>query len=205
MRAAVPDAVWQGVTEQVENDSGFPRRNVLSDRDAHAQRARADAGRITCRRSSNPSGWRKQRLAPARIGYGTGVSYINVNRNIIDPKTRRWWEGPNYEGPSDKTVAVIKFETPERRADRGLLQLRDARGDRRSAGHGERRRPGRDVEVHRRFLRRQGRRRCGRAARRATRIRSTSSRRTTCAKSASRTMPSAASTSATRCLPAARA
>jgi neutral ceramidase len=52
----------------------------------------------------------KQRAVPARIGYGTGVSYINVNRNIIDPKTRRWWEGPNYDGPSDKTVAVIKFE-----------------------------------------------------------------------------------------------
>jgi hypothetical protein len=47
---------------------------------------------------------------PARVGFGTGVSYINVNRNIIDPKTKRWWEGPNYDGPSDKTVAVIKFE-----------------------------------------------------------------------------------------------
>ena len=51
----------------------------------------------------------KQRAVPARVGYGTGVSYINVNRNIIDPKTRRWWEGPNYEGPSDKTVAVVEF------------------------------------------------------------------------------------------------
>ena len=51
----------------------------------------------------------KARLA-ARVGYGTGVSYININRNIIDPKTRRWWEGPNYEGPSDKTVAVMTFE-----------------------------------------------------------------------------------------------
>jgi neutral ceramidase len=50
------------------------------------------------------------RLRPARMGYGTGVSYINVNRNIIDPKTHRWWEGPNYEGPSDKTVAVVNFE-----------------------------------------------------------------------------------------------
>jgi neutral/alkaline ceramidase-like enzyme len=50
------------------------------------------------------------RLRPARMGYGTGVSYINVNRNIIDPKTHRWWEGPNYEGPSDKTVAVLNFE-----------------------------------------------------------------------------------------------
>jgi hypothetical protein len=48
---------------------------------------------------------------PARMAYGTGVSYINVNRNIIDPKTHRWWEGPNYEGPSDKTVAVVSFET----------------------------------------------------------------------------------------------
>ena len=53
----------------------------------------------------------KERLTPARVGFGTGVSYINVNRNIIDPKTRRWWEGPNYDGPSDKTVAVMKFET----------------------------------------------------------------------------------------------
>jgi hypothetical protein len=54
-----------------------------------------------------------QRLEPARVGYGTGVSYINVNRNIIDPETRRWWEGPNYDGPSDKTVAVIQFENTD--------------------------------------------------------------------------------------------
>jgi hypothetical protein len=53
----------------------------------------------------------KEKLQPARIAYGTGVSYINVNRNIIDPRTRQWWEGPNYDGPSDKTVAVVKFET----------------------------------------------------------------------------------------------
>ena len=45
------------------------------------------------------------------MGYGTGISYINVNRQIIDPKTDRWWEGPNREGPSDKTVAVLKFES----------------------------------------------------------------------------------------------
>ncbi|WP_338870312.1 neutral/alkaline non-lysosomal ceramidase N-terminal domain-containing protein [Spirosoma sp. SC4-14] len=53
----------------------------------------------------------KDKLQPARIGYGEGVSYINVNRNIIDPETRRWWEGPNYDGPSDKTVAVVTFES----------------------------------------------------------------------------------------------
>jgi hypothetical protein len=50
-------------------------------------------------------------MMPARVGYGTGVSYINVNRQIIDRKTGRWWEGPNYDGASDKTVAVVKFES----------------------------------------------------------------------------------------------
>ena len=49
----------------------------------------------------------KAHLQPARIGYGTGVSYLNVNRDTIDPKTHRWWEGPNYDAPSDKTVAVM--------------------------------------------------------------------------------------------------
>jgi hypothetical protein len=53
----------------------------------------------------------QQKLTPARVGYGTGESYINVNRQITDPKTGKWWEGPNREGPSDKTVAVLKFES----------------------------------------------------------------------------------------------
>jgi hypothetical protein len=39
------------------------------------------------------------------------MSHINVNRQIIDPRTRRWWEGPNREGPSDKTVAVLTFQS----------------------------------------------------------------------------------------------
>jgi neutral ceramidase len=52
------------------------------------------------------------RLQPARMAWGTGLSYINVNRDRVDPITNRWWEGPNYEGTSDKTVAVVRFETP---------------------------------------------------------------------------------------------
>src|SRR5689334_17887106 len=38
------------------------------------------------------------RLQPARVAWGTGVSFINVNRDRVDPKTNGWWEGPNYEG-----------------------------------------------------------------------------------------------------------
>lgn len=52
-----------------------------------------------------------RKLQPARVAWGTGVSYININRDIVDPATNRWWEGPNYEGTSDKTVAVMRFET----------------------------------------------------------------------------------------------
>lgn len=51
------------------------------------------------------------RLQPAAVSWGTGESHINVNRDRIDPQTRRWWEGPNTEGPSDKTVAVIRVES----------------------------------------------------------------------------------------------
>jgi hypothetical protein len=51
------------------------------------------------------------RLQPARVAWGTGQSFINVNRDRVDPDTNRWWEGPNYEGTSDKTVAVVRFES----------------------------------------------------------------------------------------------
>jgi len=51
------------------------------------------------------------RLQPARVAWGTGQSFINVNRDRVDPVTNRWWEGPNYEGTSDKTVAVVRFES----------------------------------------------------------------------------------------------
>jgi len=53
----------------------------------------------------------KSNLAPARIGFGTGKSYLNVNRDNIDPDTHLWTQIPNLDAPSDKTVAVIKFES----------------------------------------------------------------------------------------------
>ena len=89
-------------------DSGGER---AVDGDAYAQLPADRRGPTTRRRSWRRCGCAKQKLAPARVGYGTGVSYINVNRQIIDPKTGQWWEGPNHEGPSDKTVAVLKFES----------------------------------------------------------------------------------------------
>ncbi len=53
----------------------------------------------------------KAKLQPARMGFGTGFSCLNVNRDTVDPETHRWTQAPNLNGPSDKTVAVLKFET----------------------------------------------------------------------------------------------
>jgi hypothetical protein len=106
---AIPDPVWQAVSGQLEQELGIPPAHVLLTA-THTHSAAARRGPDYARKIAESVRLARQRLAPARLGYGTGVSYINVNRQIIDPKTNRWREGPNYDGPSDKTVAVIKFE-----------------------------------------------------------------------------------------------
>jgi neutral ceramidase len=53
----------------------------------------------------------QQKLQPAQMAYGTGTAYLNVNRDAIDPRTHLWTQAPNLLAPSDKTVAVLKFET----------------------------------------------------------------------------------------------
>jgi neutral ceramidase len=51
----------------------------------------------------------KGKLQPARVGFGKGDSYLNVNRDAIDPETHLWTQAPNLDAPSDKTVAVLEF------------------------------------------------------------------------------------------------
>ena len=48
-------------------------------------------------------------LQPARLGVGTGTADVNTNRD--EYTTEGWKIGVNPEGPSEKTVWVIKFET----------------------------------------------------------------------------------------------
>jgi hypothetical protein len=54
----------------------------------------------------------KAKLQPASVGFGTGSSYLNVNRDAIDAETHLWTQAPNLEAPSDKTVAVVDFRSP---------------------------------------------------------------------------------------------
>ncbi|HEX2922164.1 MAG TPA: hypothetical protein VHO50_13455 [Bacteroidales bacterium] len=101
---------WNSSTTRIEKELGIPAKNiVLSSTHSHS------VGRIAGldEKIFKTVKEAKSKLQPARIGWGKGVSYINVKRDLIDPKTRTWWEGPNYDGASDKTVYVISFETLE--------------------------------------------------------------------------------------------
>ncbi len=105
----ISDDTWRNVTGRIEKELGIPALNVLiTATHTHSSPRRQGTGLDDLIFKSAAQA--KTAVRPARIGYGTGRSFINVNRNIIDRKTNGWWEGPNYDGPSDKTVAVITFE-----------------------------------------------------------------------------------------------
>ena len=106
----VSDMTWRTVTQRVEKELGIPTSNVFLTA-THTHSALRQRGPDYPQKIFESVKLAQRNLAPARLGYGTGVSYINVNRNMIDAKTRRWWEEPNYDGPSDKTVAVVKIES----------------------------------------------------------------------------------------------
>ena len=102
------EQVWRTLSQRIEKELGIPAQNLIMN-PTHTHSAFGGSADQIFSAIKEARG----NLQPARIGYGTGVSYININRNIIDRKTNKWWEGPNYDGPSDKTVAVVKFETTD--------------------------------------------------------------------------------------------
>jgi neutral ceramidase len=116
------EAMWSNITQQIYRELGIPVENVLLS-PTHTHNAPfltfiadnsaviANYIKIVEKGIFDVVKQAKSRLQPARIGYGTGVSYVNVNRDVIDPETRLWSQGPNSDGPSDKTVHVIKFES----------------------------------------------------------------------------------------------
>ena len=53
----------------------------------------------------------KSSLQPARVGFGEGKAYVNVNRREYFADRGWWWLGHNLEAVSDKTLAVVKFES----------------------------------------------------------------------------------------------
>src|SRR5690554_5987087 len=107
--AALSTDTWRRLTARAEEELGIPSANLLLTATHTHSAPFVRAGDFEEKLFAAVK-QASDRLQPARMAFGTGQSWINVNRAIIAPETRRWWEGPNYEGPSDKTVAVLPFE-----------------------------------------------------------------------------------------------
>lgn len=114
------------MTERVARDAGIPREHILlaavhthaapalgtynepADGDVAARRAayvrKLEDAILGAVRGAQAN------LQPAKMGFGTGKVTVNMNRRAPDGEGG-WMLGNNPEGVSDKTVAVIKFET----------------------------------------------------------------------------------------------
>jgi hypothetical protein len=102
--------MWKRITQRIETELGIPAENTLLSVSHTHSVPFGMGGEALEKKIFSSVKEAKDKLQPARMGWGKGVSYINVKRDIIDPVTRTWWEGPNYEGQSDKTVYVMTFE-----------------------------------------------------------------------------------------------
>ena len=107
--SGVSGALFDAVVKRAETELGIPAGNVIFNATHTHSPARISNDKLI----EYVFGVIKtayEKMQPAIMTWGTGVSYINVNRNIFDKDRRTWWEGPNYDGQSDKTVAVITFK-----------------------------------------------------------------------------------------------
>ncbi len=134
--SGVSEGVWAAASTQIAADLNCPVSNIIiSESHTHSGRpfmggpppGSLDGAPTDSRRSVpmarpvdtelvdmivDSAKQAKAKLQPARMGYGTGLLHLNVNRDSIHPVTHKWYQGPNLDGASDKTLYVLKFESP---------------------------------------------------------------------------------------------
>jgi len=119
---AMPNAVWQVLSQRISSQLGIPVDNIIltgvHDHDAPTIGTFSKPGPATVAYTKTVEDKAfeavreaKANLQPAKFGFGTGKCYININRREYFPKKGWWWLGYNPNGPSDKTVSVLRFET----------------------------------------------------------------------------------------------
>jgi neutral ceramidase len=115
------DEVWSPASKQIAAELGCPPENViLSVTHSHSAVPsgpppvgfRSQPAERTIAAIMDAVRQAKAVLQAARVGFGTGFSYLNVNRDAVSEETHLWTQAPNPNGPSDKTVAVVQFTTP---------------------------------------------------------------------------------------------
>lgn len=119
---AVPDPAWQAISQRISSQLGIPADDIIltavHDHDAPTVGAFSKPGPavIAYTKTVEDKTFEavreaKANLRPAKFGFGTGKCYININRREYSPKEGGLELGFNPNGPSDKTVSVLRFET----------------------------------------------------------------------------------------------
>ena len=116
----MPDAAWDEVSQRVARDLEIPVEQLLLTA-VHDHSAPAPFG-LYGNDSPKSATYMKQvedatveairqakaNLQLAKAGIGAGKAYVNINRREYSAESG-WWLGFNLEGPSDKTVTVMRF------------------------------------------------------------------------------------------------
>ena len=117
----VPNAVWEELSQRIARETGIAPEYLLlaavhnhsapSPAGMYGNTSPKSAAYTTQLEDAAVEAIRKAKagLQPARIGIGTGKAYVNINRREYSPD-RGWWLGFNPDGPSDKTLSVIRFD-----------------------------------------------------------------------------------------------
>jgi neutral/alkaline ceramidase-like enzyme len=118
----MPEDVWANASKQIAEELKCPVENIIMS--ATHTHSGVPAGppppgpppqQPTARLVSAMQDAVRQanaKLQPALVGFGTGSSYLNANRDVVSEETHRWTQAPNLNAASDKTVAVVSFTTP---------------------------------------------------------------------------------------------
>jgi hypothetical protein len=119
--AAIPNGFWEEITARITQETGIPREHILLT--ATHTHAAPDLARLPDAADPRHAAYYRElreklmgaviearaKLQPARFGFGTGKASVNMNRRAR-LTNGGYWLGNNPDGPSDKTVAVLKFE-----------------------------------------------------------------------------------------------
>jgi neutral ceramidase len=121
-RADMDEPIWQSASRSIAAELNCPVGNIVMSA-THSHSAFmptfgpdgphfvGDPAQIA-KRMLDAVRQAKAALQPALIGFGAGFSYLNVNRDNINPETHLWTQMPNLNARSDKAVGVVKFATP---------------------------------------------------------------------------------------------
>ena len=114
-------ALWERISDRIAREAGIPRERLLL-AGVHTHGAPAvgtyerepspkQAAYIARVEDAIVEAVRKAQAAlqPARAGAATGRANVNLNRRARTAYGG-WWLGVNPDGPSDKTVAVVRFD-----------------------------------------------------------------------------------------------